>query len=516
MVGIQNPGPLCPAALGTALVYYGLGILRPGEYPPVPLISGVILTILGLIGLCRLPASLPELFYPAASDRIRRNCRIAILCLGALGFGCTLGLAARAALRDAPAFGLPAGKILGIRGVLLEDPRGLRGGQGMARLVQEETAGRDGLRASARGKITVFFPRGTIPRLRTFGRGSRIFVDGVLGDGAGGAGGELFFRARSVHIIKGPSPLDQLRTDIRLFLLDRLSPDSIRSSGAAGRDDWGGLALALLLGIRDNLDNELAAAYRDAGCSHVLALSGMHLGIVSAVIAFLLRKPLGLRAAAVPGTLFVLLYVYLAGVQPSLERSAIMYILGTLVLMGSFPRNPLSLLSLTFLIQIILRPESGNSISFILSYLALWGLLVPGEGLYGLFRGRIPDLLSRPLSASLGAFIATAAVSAAFFGVLRPVGILAGILIVPLTTVFMIGSMIWLALNCLLPLLAIPAGLVLSFLYGILFRLVQVAGRVPGIGTADPQVVLVLSAAGVLMLAGIVRIKMRSDLAPFG
>jgi competence protein ComEC len=192
-----------------------------------------------------------------------------------------------------------------------------------------------------------------------------------------------------------------------------------------------------------------------------------------------------------------------------------MYLLGTLALTGFLPRNSLSLLSLTFLIQIGLRPESGDSLSFILSYLALWGILVPGEGLYGLFRGRVPDLLFRPLSASLGAFAATAAVSAAFFGVLRPVGILAGILIVPLTTVFMIGSMIWLVLNCLIPLLSVPLGLVLSFLYGILFRLVEAAGRVPGIGAADPPAVLALSAAGVLILAGMVRIQTRSDLAPF-
>jgi competence protein ComEC len=386
----------------------------------------------------------------------------------------------------------------------------------MARLVQEETAGRGGLRASARGQIRVLFPEGTIPRLRSFGRGSRIFVDGVLADP--GDRGELFFRARSVHIIEGPSPPDQLRTDIRLFLLDRLSPEGIRGSGAAGkRAGWGGLALALLLGIRDNLDDKLAAAYREAGCSHVLALSGMHLGILSSVIAFLLKKPLGIRGAAIPGALFVLLYVYLAGVQPSLERSAIMYLLGTLALMGSFPRSPLSFLGLSFLIQIVIRPESGESLSFILSYLALWGILVPGEGLYGLFRGRIPDLFSRPLSASCGAFIATAAVSAAFFGVLRPVGIFVGILIVPLTTVFMIGSLIWLALNCLIPLLSLPLGLVLSFLYDILFRLVQAAGRVPGIGAADPPVVLALSAAaGILILAGNIRLKTRSELAPFG
>jgi competence protein ComEC len=482
--------------LGAAAAYYG-------KYRP--LIPGGILVILGLACFFRAAASLP--------GRFRRESRAAVLCLLSLGLGCTLGLSARAAVRDRPLVGLRDREIRGIRGVLREDPRTVRGGRGMGLLDLEETAGGDGLRVSARGRMSVFFPEGTVPRLRTFGRGSRVFVEGAL---IRRDGGEPFFRAESVHIITPPPTQDQLRTGIRLFLLDRFSPERTGTYGGGG-GSWGGLALALLVGIRDNLEDELAAAYRQAGCSHVLALSGMHLGIVSAVIAFLLRKPLGLRAAAVTGVLFVLLYVYLAGVQPSLERSAIMYLLGTLALTGALPRKPFALLGLTFLIQIILRPESGDSLSFILSYLALAGILTLGEGLQRVFRGRLPELLSQPLSASIGAFIATAAVSAAFFGVLRPVGILAGILIVPLTTVFMITSMIWLALNCLFPLVSLPAGFVLSVVYDILSRLVQAAGRAPGIAVSDPGLVFGLSAAaGALLILWTGRIKMRSYLAPFG
>jgi competence protein ComEC len=193
-----------------------------------------------------------------------------------------------------------------------------------------------------------------------------------------------------------------------------------------------------------------------------------------------------------------------------------MYFLGTLAVLGTLPRKPGFLLGLAFLIQIMIWPDSGLSISFILSYLALGGILTLGEGFYGLFRGTIPELISRPLSASLGAFIATAGVSAAFFGALKPIGIFAGLLVVPLITVFMIAAMIWLVLNCLFPLLSLPAGFVLSAVYGILSRLIQAAGRAPGIEGAEPRMVFVLSAAAaVLILVWMNRLKLRTDLAPF-
>jgi competence protein ComEC len=192
------------------------------------------------------------------------------------------------------------------------------------------------------------------------------------------------------------------------------------------------------------------------------------------------------------GAAFILLYVFLVGPQPSLLRAAVMYLIGALAVFCGFKREPLSFLSLAFLIQIILWPESGQSLSFILSYLALWGILRAGPLFQGLFRGMIPESLLSPLSASLGAFLATGAVTAAFFGVLRPVGIVAGLLIVPLTTVFMIGSLIWLVSGFLLALAPglspglqssalgrLPAG-ILSFLYQVLERIVSLASRMPG------------------------------------
>jgi competence protein ComEC len=461
------------------------------------------LLLIVLVSLVRVLRTFPALVSPGLKDtRLFREITVSLIALTA---GFSLGFAAWCAVPGPPHLGLREGEVIGLTGTLRDDPRGLSGGRGMAFLNLENAAGKDGLRASAKGEVPVFFPEDAVPRLKTFGRGSRVYLEGAfLPPGTGNAG--PVFRAEGTHILEAAPVVERFRTGLRIGVMDMLGPHT-----------WGGLAAALLLGVRDSLETELSASYRDAGCSHVLALSGLHLAIVSAVIAFLLKKPLGMKAAAVLGAVFILLYAGLVGALPSLERAVLMYLLGTLAVLGFFPRRPSVLLALAFLIQISLKPASGENLSFMLSYLALAGILALSEPIHGLFSGILPDVLSRPLSASLGAFIATAAVTAAFFGALRPVGIIAGIAIVPLTMVFMIAAMAYLAAAFLLPPLTVPLGGILSFLYEVLSHLAGWAGRVPGIAVSSPQAVLAVSVlvSAALVLAWKLRSERGKRLAPF-
>jgi competence protein ComEC len=394
--------------------------------------------------------------------------------------------------------------VSGAAGRLSEDPRLIAGGRGLGKLELEYVRGKGGLRASARGAVAVFFPGEALSGLKSFGRGSRIYIEGELAPGREGEG--PLFRARAVYITEEAPALERFRTALRLKLAERFS-----------RRAWGGLSLALLLGIRDGLDTELARSYTSAGCAHVLALSGMHLAIVSSVLAFFLKKPLGLKAAAAAGALFITAYVYLVGVQPSLARSAIMYFLGSLALLGAFPKKAPLLLALAFLIQIAVWPSSGDSRSFILSYLALAGILFIGEAVHNLLKGLMPELLSQPLSASIGAFAASSPVSAAFFGVIQAAGIPAGLVIVPLTTLFMMISMAEPLLS-LIPPLGKAAGAALSLLYLVLERLVGAAARIPPlrVSAALPALAAsVLAAAAVVLLDRRLGAR-RKRLDPFG
>jgi len=261
-----------------------------------------------------------------------RALKLYSICAVALTVGIIIGICAAHSGQNKVVFGLPEDKITGIEGVLLEDPRIISGGKAIVSVSLRKCAAGSTLRATASGEITIFFTQGNAEKLKHFGRGTVIFAEGSLrSNERGNAGRSWSVSAKSLHVVEPPPPIERMRTGIRLNLIKRFS----------GKP-WGGLALALLLGIKDNLDTELAAMYRNSGLSYILALSGMHLAILAALITFLLKKPLGLKASAICGAAIILLYCFLVGSMPSLNRAAMMYILGVLTVIGALPKKPMS------------------------------------------------------------------------------------------------------------------------------------------------------------------------------
>jgi len=461
MVNYPRLTPVLCSALGAAAGFYCSGSSAPLWLFAVVFVLAVVLCFF-------------QALSPLCKDR--RLLQLTVVRCTAFTAGIVLGICAASAARSDVRFGIPQEKITALEGVLLEDPRIISGGRAMAVLSLRKSAGAGGLRVTARGEVTVFFPEESALKLREFGRGTAVFTEGRLRYAQTG----WTYSAESMHIVKSASAVERMRTGVRLNLISRFD----------GKN-WGGLALALLLGIKDNLDTSLSILYRDAGCSYILALSGMHLAVLASLIAFLLKKPLGLKVSAVIGAVIICLYCFLVGPMPSLNRAALMYLLGVFAILGALPREPLSILSISFLIQIVASPSAGNSLSFILSYLALAGILVIGQPLYSLLAGKVPDFLLQPLTASCGAFLATSGVICYAFGILVPMGIVTGLVLVPLTTVFMIGSMVSLLLDIfsLSALLNMP----MSLLYQLMEKIVSAAGSIPDVYVSAPFIALALS-----------------------
>lgn len=459
MTALFRPTPVFCCALGAAIGFYFLSFFSN-------ILFVFLLIILSLYNSF-------FLFYQKAAKidlrfRLGRSLRLVSVCIMVFVIGIVIGKSASYAGQAKVNFALLPEKIIAIEGVLAEDPRITSSGSAMAAISLERCASHTTggmIRATASGEITVFFPEWGAEKLRDFGRGTKVFSEGTLRKSPMSEG-EWVFSASSMHITEIAPPLEQMRTRMRVNLINRFD----------GKD-WGGLSLALLLGIKDNLDSDLASSYRNAGCSFILALSGMHLAVLAAIIAFLLRKPLGLKLASVTGALLICLYCFLVGPMPSLNRAALMYIIGVIAVLGFLPKQPLSILSLSFLIQIIITPSAGHSISFMLSYLALAGIFIIGQPLYEIFSGKVPDFLMQPLSASCGAFIATSGITGSSFGYLAPIGIIIGLVLVPITTLYMILSLLWLVLDFISVsgFLSVP----LFFIYRVMETIVSFAAKVP-------------------------------------
>ncbi len=285
------------------------------------------------------------------------------------------------------------------------------------------------------------------------------------------AAGSTGYRAADVRVTGWNSRLSYVRALLRLQL-KRL----LYTWGGCG-----GLLLALLSGEREYTDPAVSDAFRAAGLSHILALSGMHLSLFSSLTQRVTRRVSGVRCAAIAGMLSALLFIWFAGATPSLVRSCISMLLGwgasCLFLSGTGEE----LLALTFLVQIALFPLQAGSVAFQLSYAALLGVFLGSRFLSPWLSRLLPAAIAGSLGASCGAFLCTAGISLAVFGTASPFGITAAVLVTPLAEWFVTAGIAGIILSLIVPFLLVPVGSILGIPYKVLQFLVQTFARLPGI-----------------------------------
>ena len=138
------------------------------------------------------------------------------------------------------------------------------------------------------------------------------------------------------------------------------------------------LLKALLTGERSTLSPELTEAFRDSGASHILALSGLHLGIIygifSKVLFFMGNSVAGRRMRSAVIVILCGFYTLATGAGPSIVRAFIFIFLGEAARMTGRLHSLRQLLMASLLIQVIIDPLPVRSVSFQLSYSAMAGI----------------------------------------------------------------------------------------------------------------------------------------------
>ncbi len=222
--------------------------------------------------------------------------------------------------------------------------------------------------------------------------------------------------------------------EIRGRLLEVLE-ESIKQFNPQAADYYS----ALLLGRRYDPGSVLMRGFRNAGCMHLLALSGFHLAFIAGIAMKLLKPVAGFRKARILSLLITGLYVLIAGVRPSLIRAWLMYLFWTAAVLKHRKAGSMNILSLAFICQSVLWPCDLWDVGFQLSYAALGGILGAGLPLTMLIRRRFRGSLI-PV-AGLAAQGTTLPIVMAAFGVWRPIGIAASAFITPVLLLSMlVGS----------------------------------------------------------------------------
>jgi competence protein ComEC len=230
---------------------------------------------------------------------------------------------------------------------------------------------------------------------------------------------------------------------------------------------------ALIIGNRDALGAELKAAYSETGAMHVLAVSGLHVGIVFLLLKKLVRLkrtgPAAVRMAKVGVVLAgIWAYAMVTGAAPSVVRSALMFSLAT-VGDALYRRHYFyNTLAAAAFLSLCLRPNWLATMSFQLSYLAVWGIVFFQPRLAASWRPqqRLIRLGWELTGVSVGAQLATLPLSLYHFGIFPVWFWLSSLVLVPLAGVELSLGFLLLLLDAWWPAAAAWTGWLLDGLVG--------------------------------------------------
>ena len=290
--------------------------------------------------------------------------------------------------------------------------------------------------------LLLTYPLRHYPRLQTIGLSCLTVILGMT----------LGARQRLMPIATEETRIVRLASYWRGQLLD-----NYREWGIS--DEAYGVVAAMTLGDKSELDRDLKETYSKVGAAHILALSGLHLSIIYAIISLFI----GWRRIRILSQSFIIVaiwaYALLTGMSPSVTRAALMISIYGLLSLGYRERMSVNTLAFTAIVMLLVNPMSLYNIGFQLSFMAvlaillfnpLFNRLIPQRVL---LRYRSVRLLWGMTTVSVSAQLGTAPLVAYYFGRFSTWFLLSNYLVIPLATVilyltvFCVASFWWTALQ---------------------------------------------------------------------
>ncbi len=223
-----------------------------------------------------------------------------------------------------------------------------------------------------------------------------------------------------------------------------------------------GVAEALLIGYRDDLDKELIQAYSNTGTIHVIAISGLHLGFIYLLLLFLF-KPLSKYTWVVkwvqPVVIIGILWLFsiLAGAAPSILRSAIMF---TCIVIANCIGRSTSIyntMATSALIILCINPFSLWDVGFQLSYSAVLSIIIFMKPIYHIIycKYKVIDWLWQLASVTFAAQILTFPIVLYHFHQFPNLFLITNMVAVPLSTILLGGTLLLLCVSWCTPIAAL-------------------------------------------------------------
>jgi competence protein ComEC len=239
-----------------------------------------------------------------------------------------------------------------------------------------------------------------------------------------------------------------------------------------------GLAEALLIGYKDDLDKNLIQSYSHTGVVHIIAISGLHLALIYELLQFFLKKFRNTRAGKWLQPIIVIaslwLFSFLSGASPSVLRSAVMF---TFVVIGNSLSKSGSIynsLSASAFFLLCYNPFWLWDVGFQLSYAAVLSIVIFFKPVYHWFfiQNKILDLIWKTASVTISAQVLTTPISIYQFHQFPNYFLFTNLLAVPLSSLVLLGEL-FVCSAAFIPLVARIAGTGVSWMIFLLNSFIE-------------------------------------------
>lgn len=260
---------------------------------------------------------------------------------------------------------------------------------------------------------------------------------------------------------------------------------------AAFPSDTACFAKALLLGEKTDLPYEVSTSFKISGISHIIAVSGLHVSILFAIVTLITGKRRLLMALI--GIPLLLLFAAVAGFTPSVTRACLMQMLFLGAMLCNKEYDPPTSLAFAALVMLMGNPFVITSASFQLSVGCMAGIFLFSKRITGWINGfpfwkdwkgkkpkvRFRNWISGGVGITLSAMFFTTPLVAYYFGTVSLVGILTNLLTLGPVSLCFYGTMAVCVLSGIWPGLAGVAGWCISWVMRYVMTVAKLLASVP-------------------------------------
>ncbi|GCC51824.1 DUF4131 domain-containing protein [Chryseotalea sanaruensis] len=225
------------------------------------------------------------------------------------------------------------------------------------------------------------------------------------------------------------------------------------------------IATALVLGITDGLDNDIMHAYSASGALHVLAVSGLHVGIIYSILLLMLKpfskRPGGKWVIAVVGLIVLWIYALVTGLSPSVLRAVTMFSFVAFARPLGWSTNIYNTLAASAFCLLLQDPFLIMSVGFQLSYSAVLGIVYLQRPIYLLWYapGYWADKVWQISTVSLAAQLSTVSLGLLYFHQFPVYFLFSNLFVIPISFAVLVLGLAVLALSWLTPLASLAGWL---------------------------------------------------------